>query len=155
MVQAGIPAPVKKGFLASIGDFFTKDIPDGLAVVKTDVVHALGVAGSAVAGGVGTFITVNEIQPIKAYLEAGNALNVPGIVTVAVVGLLSGLVTIASKSPNNVVKTIATQITPAEIQTIAAKAGADAGKLAASVQAAPTVPAVCPTCNQTVPPVKP
>lgn len=154
MVQAGVPAPVKKGFFASILDFVTKDIPDGLAVVKTDVVHVLGVAGTTVGGAVGTFITVNEITPIKNYLEAGNALNVPGIVTVAVVGLLSGLVTIASKSPNNVVKTFASQVTPAEIQTIAAKAGADAGKLAASVQAAPAVPPVCPTCNQVVP-VKP
>jgi hypothetical protein len=104
-------------------------VAKGIGVAANDVVHAAGVVGSALGGSIGTFIAVNDITPLKAYFQAGGALTPMGIVTVLAAGTITGLVSLAAKSPNNAVAAIAGQVTSADIQAIAAKAGADAAQL--------------------------
>lgn len=125
-----------KDFLKSIGDFFTKDIPAGLDVISKDVVHLAGTVGHIAAGSVGTFVAVNEIAPLKQYLTSGGALTVSGVTTVLVAGLLTGLLSIAGKAPDNSpLKIAATFLTPEEIQQLSTQAGSSADKVVAAVKA--------------------
>lgn len=119
MAQAGIPAtPVKKGdFITSIGDFFG-DVAKGTGVVAGDVVHAIGVAGKTVIGAVVPFVAMNDVPALKAYFMAGGAINPLGIVTVLAAATITGLVSLAGKSPDNMVSSASKLVTPEEVTKI-------------------------------------
>ena len=127
--------PVKTGdFLSSIGAFFG-DVGKGIGVASNDVVHAAGAVGSFIVGGVVPFLAATDVPALKAYFMAGGALNLPGIIAVVVGSTLTGLVTLAAKSPDNVIATASTLLTPADIAMIASYA-------AAKVQPVTVTPAV-------------
>jgi hypothetical protein len=113
-------------FLKSIGDFFG-DVGKGLGVASNDVVHAAGVAGSFIAGAIVPFLAANDVPALKAYFLAGGALNLPGIVAIVVSSTLTGLVTLASKSPDNVISSASALITPTDVQKIAASVASKVG----------------------------
>jgi hypothetical protein len=123
MPESVTAAPPKNGdFFSSILGFFG-DCAKGVPVVCGDVVHALGVAGATVGGLLVTDVSVNVLPALKTYFLAGGGLNVAGIVAVSVGATLSGLVALAAKSPNNVIATASTLVTPAEIAKVADAAG--------------------------------
>ena len=126
----------KGDFFSSIGDFFG-DVGKGIGVAAHDVVHAAGVAGAFIGGAVIPFVAATDVPALKTYLLAGGALNLPGVIAVVVGSTLSGLVALAAKSPNNVIATTSTLVTPADVTAIAN----DAAKLV------PTAPAVPPVAK--------
>ncbi len=132
---SSLQVTVKKGdFFSSFGDFFTKDIPAGFAVVKTDIVHVAHVVGVAVGGAIVPFVVANIVPAIKTTLMtdavSGLAITPAGLVVAGVTAGLSALFAIAGKAPDNSIVKQVTDAIPASVATAEInKIAGDAGKL--------------------------
>lgn len=106
-------------------------------VVNKNVVPALSVAVHAVGGAV----TGAVIPALSTYLTSGGTLTLGGIVPVAVGALVGAVIGAAKQSPNQVIASLASHVTPAQInqadQVITQKITEEVAKTSAALNPAP------------------